>query len=202
MAPRQDTRSRIVNWLKILLPMTALGLLSTLFLVSRTIDPSGAIPGSRADLENRTSTQQITAPNFSGLTDEGHALSFEATTARLDPEQGERVLADQLTAQIDMVNGGQINVTSLAGDISDASGLVILTGDVVLTSTTGYRIETQRLDTQTRNLSAESAGAIQGDGPPGQLEAGRMRMTSDAETGDIHLVFTNGVKLIYEPDND
>ncbi len=202
MAPRQDTRSRIVSWLKIILPMTALGLLSTLFLVSRTIEPSRSIPVSRADLENRTGSQQITSRSFSGLTDEGHALAFVATGARLDPEQAERVLADHLTAQIDMVNGGRINVTSLTGDISDASGVVILTGDVVLTSTTGYRIETQRLDTQLRELAAESDGPISGNGPPGQLEAGKMVMTSDAQTDDVHLVFTNGVKLIYEPDNE
>jgi len=26
-------------------------------------------------------------------------------------------------------------------------------------------------------------------------------MTSDPDTGDVHLFFTNGVKLIYDPEN-
>lgn len=202
MPPRHDIRSRIVNWLKILLPLTALGLLSTLFLVSRTIDTSQSIPIGRADLETRTGNQQITAPTFSGVTDEGHALSFIATSARLDPAQAERVLADALSARIDMVNGGEIVITSQSGDVNDASGLAVLTGDVVLTSTTGYRIMTEQLETQMRELGAETAGHITGDGPPGRLDAGKMLMTTDGQSGDVHLLFTNGVKLVYTPENE
>ncbi len=202
MPARHDTRSRIVNWLKILLPLTALGLLSTLFLVSRTIDTSQSIPLGRADLETRTGNQQITSPRFSGVTDEGHALSFVAQNARLHPDQTERVLANVLTARIDMINGGEIVITSRNGDVNDASGLAVLTGNVVLTSTTGYRIATEHLETQMRELGAETAGDVTGDGPPGKLDAGKMLMTTDTQSGDVHLLFTNGVKLIYDPVNE
>jgi lipopolysaccharide export system protein LptC len=33
------------------------------------------------------------------------------------------------------------------------------------------------------------------------LDAGKMTMTSDPQSGDVHLFFTNGVKLIYDPGN-
>ena len=201
MAMRDRLRSRIINWLKILLPLTALGLLSTLFLVSRTIDPTRSIPLSRADLENRTGSQQITEPNFSGVTEDGHRVAFVATNARIDPEQTERVLANSIVARIDLLEGGQIDITSRTGNVNDTDGLAILEGDVVLTSSTGYRIETQQLTTQMREIAAETAGAITGDGPPGTLDAGKMVMTTDAQTGDVHLLFTNGVKLIYDPKN-
>jgi lipopolysaccharide export system protein LptC len=201
MALREGQRAQIINWLKILLPLTALALLSTLFLLSRTIDPTRPIPIDRADLESRTGSQQITGPSFAGATDEGHLVAFVASSARVDPEQPGRVIADTMTAQIDLVDGGRINITSRLGIVNETEGLATLEGDVELTSSTGYRVQTEELVTSMREIAAESAGPISGDGPPGHLEAGRMTMTSDPDTGDVHLFFTNGVKLIYVPQN-
>jgi len=123
MALHDDLRSRIVSWLKILLPLTALGLLSTLFLFSRTVDTNRSIPTNRADLENRTGTQQITAPSFAGVTEEGHALTFVAQSAQIDPEQAERVLTDNLVTQIDLLDGARIDITALAGNVHDGDGV-------------------------------------------------------------------------------
>ena len=201
MALRDSLRSRVISWLKILLPLTALALLSTLFLLSRTIDPTRPIPASRADLESRTGSQQITEPTFAGKTDDGHLVSFVATNARVDPKQPERVIANTMAAQIDLAEGGRINITSRLGTVSDAEGIAILEGDVVLTSSTGYRVQTELLTTSMRAIAAESGGAISGTGPTGDLDAGKMIMTSDPESGDVHLLFTNGVKLIYVPRN-
>lgn len=201
MALRDSLRSRVINWLKILLPLTALAILSTLFLLSRTIDPTRPIPASRADLESRTGSQQITAPTFAGKTDDGHLVAFVATNARVDPDQPERVIANTMAAQIDLSEGGRITITSLLGTVSDIEGIAILEGDVVLISSTGYRIETELLTTSMREIAAESGGPITGTGPPGKLDAGKMTMTSDPQTGDVHLLFINGVKLIYDPRN-
>lgn len=201
MALRDSLRARVINWLKIILPLTALALLSTLFLLSRTIDPTRPIPASRADLESRTGSQQITEPAFAGVTEDGHLVAFVATSARVDPEQSDRVIAESMTARIDMAEGGLIGITSLLGTVSDAVGIAVLEGDVVLTSSTGYRIETEELTTSMHEIAAESAGPITGTGPPGRLDAGKMTMTSDPQTGDVHLLFTNGVKLIYDPGN-
>jgi hypothetical protein len=48
MSRLTDSRTRVVTWLKVLLPLVALGLLSTLFLLARTADPTSrsAIPTS------------------------------------------------------------------------------------------------------------------------------------------------------------
>jgi lipopolysaccharide export system protein LptC len=39
MSRLTDSRTRVVTWLKLVLPLVALGLLSTLFLLARTTDP-------------------------------------------------------------------------------------------------------------------------------------------------------------------
>lgn len=201
MDPRDGLRSRVITWLKILLPLTALALLSTLFLLSRTVDPTKSIPISRADLESRTDSQQITEPSFAGATEEGHLVAFVATNARVDPEQPGRVIAQSMSARIDLIRGARINITSVIGTVDDIQGVAILEGDVVLTSSTGYRVTTEMLTTSMREIAAESDGPISGNGPPGKLDAGKMTLSSDSQTGDVHLLFTNGVKLIYDPRN-
>lgn len=201
MDQRDGLRTRVINWLKILLPITALALLSTLFLLSRTVDPTKSIPVSRADLESRTGSQQITEPSFAGATEEGHLVSFIATQAKVDPDRPERVIAETIAAQIDLLNGTRINITSLIGTVDDTDGTAILEGDVVLTSSTGYRVTTELLTTSMREIAAESGGPISGNGPPGNLDAGKMSLASDPMTGEVHLLFTNGVKLIYDPRN-
>ena len=200
--PLRDTqRSRIVAWLKILLPLAALALLSTLFLLSRTVDPTQSIPLSRSDLEDRARDQQITAPSFAGATRERNLVSFTADTAKLDPDNSGRVIADRLSAQIDLTGGAQITFASRHGTVDDEAGLAMLDGDVVVTSSTGYRVETDTLTSRMRDIAAETAGTVTAEGPPGRFSAGKMALSSDDQTGDVHLLFTNGVKLIYDPRN-
>ncbi|MEO0504251.1 MAG: hypothetical protein AAFZ14_13070, partial [Pseudomonadota bacterium] len=66
-----DRYSRFVAWLKVLLPLAALALLSTLFLLSRNTDPIAAVPFADDELLDRVRDEQITGPFFSGTTTDG-----------------------------------------------------------------------------------------------------------------------------------
>ena len=55
-----NTYSTVVSWAKIILPLVALGLLSTLFLFSRTPDPNRAIPFAAVDVEELAREQPAT----------------------------------------------------------------------------------------------------------------------------------------------
>ena len=77
-----DRYSRTVAYLKVLLPLTALALLSTLFLISRGIDTEAVIPFAQKDIEERMRGQQLTAPFFSGTTSGGDEIMVTASTAR------------------------------------------------------------------------------------------------------------------------
>jgi lipopolysaccharide export system protein LptC len=63
MAAAIDGYSRLVAWLKIILPLIALGILATLFLVSRTIDPSQTIPYADVDVQDLARNQRVGAPS-------------------------------------------------------------------------------------------------------------------------------------------
>ena len=74
-----------------------------------------------------------------------------------------------------------------------------LDGNVHIETTTGYVLTTGTLWTRLDELYAETPGQVEGTGPPGDLTAGKMLLSTNPETGQAELVFTQGVKLIYQP---
>lgn len=202
MSVYDNSYSRFVSWAKIVLPLTALALLSTLFLVARTVDPTKSIPYADVDVNELAREQRISAPNYSGVTTDGSAISITATTARPDPDNRDQVQATDLRAELETSTGGFYELSSLTGHIDTGAGHAVLDGGVIITTPSGYRITSERLDTELERTEITSPGPVQAEGPAGTLEAGQMILTrageDDEESGYL-LVFKNGVKLIYTP---
>ena len=193
-----DRHSRLVAFLKVVLPLAALGILSTLFLLSRSVDPTTTLPFGEAEISERLRDEVVSAPYFSGVTRQGDQIVLTATSAR--PEAGGRMArAEDLSARISLSSGGSVSLNALSGSFDPDGDLARFTGDVRIETSTGYRLTTEALETGIKELGARSDGEVQGSGPFGTLHAGQMELTSDSETKAVHLVFKRGVKLVYEP---
>ncbi|MBR9650498.1 LPS export ABC transporter periplasmic protein LptC [Thalassovita aquimarina] len=199
MASRDGFYSRLIAWLKILLPLAALALLSTLFLLSRGRDTSGELPFSQIGLQERVQEEVISAPRFAGATAQGDLITFTAETAQPDPDIDNVAHASNLNAEIDLTSGTHISFEATDAVLDSQNERAELTGGVVITSSTGYTIRSENLRTRISAIDAETDGPVSGEGPPGTIEAGKMLLTSDPDGGDVHLLFTNGVKLVYQP---
>lgn len=199
MAMRVDTYSRMIAWLKVILPLAALGLLSTLFLLSRSINPTSTIPFADTEIEERLRTQQITGPKFSGTTDAGDKVSITASVVRPASGETRHPEAEDLRAKIDLTKGGQITLRSNFGELTPAGDIVVFRDAVVITDSQGLEVHTEHLHALLSRIEAETEGAVTATGPIGTLDAGRMQLTSDADGQNVRMVFTNGVKLIYDP---
>ena len=199
MATGDNLYSRLVAWMKIILPLTALGLLSTLFLLSRKVDPSDSIPFARIDLTQRASDQGATNPTFTGVTLGGDRIRFQAQAVRPDPDDRDQLRAEDVSSRIHLVRGGVVTVTSLQGSLDQRRQIAVLGGDVEIETSSGYKMRTSLLETRFDTLRVESRGAVTGSGPPGELTAGRLLLTSAKGDGAAQLLFTDGVKLIYRP---
>ncbi|WP_238987464.1 hypothetical protein [Roseovarius dicentrarchi] len=191
--------TRLVNWAKVILPLVALGLLSTLFLISRKVDLTDQLPVANVDLAQRAIDQGVTNPSFAGVASGGEQVSFSAEFVRPDPADRDILLAERAQARLRLNGGGVVDITSQHGTTDQREMTARLDGDVRFETTTGYDIRTDSINTRFSTLYAETPGAITGTGPPGDLNAGRMLLTSDPETGAANLRFTDGVKLIYMP---
>ena len=78
----QDRYSRMVQLLKVILPLAALTLLSAVFLLSRGVDLGSPIPFAEDEIVERTRDQQVTGPFFSGVTPQGEQIQVQAKLAR------------------------------------------------------------------------------------------------------------------------
>lgn len=192
-----DSYSRLVAWLKVLLPLSALALLSTLFLLSRNIDPVATIPFAENEIRERIRDQQVTEPFFSGTTDGGDGFSVTSDSmlmgSGLDHE------AEDLSAQIDLASGTRVLLSADFGQFDTAAARSELSGNVVITTSQGYRMSSDALSADFDGLRVASPGPVTGQAPFGDLNAGAMILERDDTSGATHLVFTNGVNLIYQP---
>jgi lipopolysaccharide export system protein LptC len=189
--------SRFVGTAKIVFPLLALGFLSTIFLFSRTLDPSAAIPFSDIDIEKIAKEQRLASPKFSGVTSDGSAISVQAESARPDLLNPRRLSATKVTASIKTLGKDVYDIRADSARFDGTNDDLSLMGNVVITSSSGYALRTESLvaNLETTGFVAESD--IEGTAPTGTITAGRMELV--VKDGSQVLLFTNGVKLIYEP---
>lgn len=194
-----DGHSRLVAVLKVALPLAALALLSTLFLLSRSVDPVGQLPFGDGELPERLrGGQVITAPFFAGQTDTGEDVLFAADLIRPDAD-GDLTRAEGMRGQITLMSGTAVTMSSATGTFSADQGEATLVGNVDLSTSTGFALTSQELHAGLTALTVTSPGAVTGTGPMGRLDAGAMTLTRRADTGQAHMLFKDGVKLLYDP---
>ena len=202
MASYEDAYSRLIFWLKVTLPLIALAILSTLFLVSRAIDPSQPIRFANVGVDVIAREQIIGGPTFSGVTIDGAAITVSAASAKPGLDSSEGITAKDLRASIVTPDGIKIKITARFGKIDSVSQTAELVDDVVLETSTGYLIQTGRIVASLTVTEIFSGGTITASGPLGKITAGQMvlRQKIDHESKNTYeLVFKNGVKLIYDP---
>ena len=200
MTTYDNNYSRFVAYTKVILPIIALGILSTLFLLSRNIDPSQSIPFADVDVEKLAREQGIGAPNYAGVTDDGSAISITADSARPLAGNPKIITAVNMTTTIEDANGGRFDITAKTGKIDSEQQVVTLRSGVQILTSTGYTINTSGLTAALNETSMISDGPITATGPLGSLNAGQMVLSPQNKPGQPHvLVFKGGVKLIYDP---
>lgn len=193
-----DLYSRIVAFLKVLFPLAALGILATLFLLSRTSDPVATIPFAEQDVADRVRDQQITAPFFSGTTSKGEEILLTASLVRPGGPDTPAEAAN-LKGRITLANGQRITLESKSGRFDLPADLATFSGNVKIITTTGLLILTDVMNTSLSGVSGNTPGQVEGSGPFGEFTAGQMEMTAKKDGGPVHMLFKNGVKLIYTP---
>ena len=201
-----DLHSHLVAWLKILLPLAALGILSTLFLLSRSIDPEDAIPYAEVDVTELARESRLSSPEFSGVTRDGAAITITAASAQPDLQDPNRASAAGLHAVLETETDLRAEFSAGIGTVDTTAGQARLRGGVRLTTSAGYSLTTDAITTALRDTHIEATSAVVAEAPYGSVTAGGMVLSAApvADTGgerQYFLVFNKGVKLLYLPPN-
>lgn len=201
MAQVDNSWSRWVSWLKVILPLVALAMLSSIFLVSRSIDPTTALPYTDVDVADRAREPRLTAPRFSGVTDDGALVTLDAEDMRPDLQRPGSGSATQLKARMVTPDGGTTDVESATGQIDSTAGTYQMTGDVKVTNSAGY-VFTAPFVTGSLNASdLDATGPVDTDAPMGHITSDAMQLRADPDApGQYLLVFNGRVRLVYTPE--
>jgi lipopolysaccharide export system protein LptC len=194
-----DRYSRMVTWLKVVLPLLALGILSMLFLISRAVDPPAKIPFADSEVQERLTNQQVTGPYYSGTTVDGDEITFIAETVTTPDGQTGTNKAENVDVRVDLVGGTHVTVTARQADVNIADGITDLAGDVEVITSTGYVMRSDLLKLRMSRMEMISPDRVTATTPVGDLEAGAMRMITPEGATESQFLFTGGVKLLYQP---
>ena len=194
-----NTYSTIVAWLKVALPLAALALLSTLFLLSRTPDPDAALPYTDLDVEQLLREQRLSRPRFAGTLDDGREVTLVGDTAASAVDDPNTIAMTAVESRVILSEESELLLTADQGDFFMGQQLIVLEGSVHALTTQGYQMDTGQATFAMDTLHLVAPGAVVLTAPGLLIEAGAMEMIGPE--GAVLLSFTGGVRLLYEPED-
>lgn len=195
----RDRHSRTIALLKVIFPLAALALLSTLFLLSRAMEPEAAIPFADKEIQDRLRDQQITGPFFSGTTADGDQMSFSAQTLVTLPGRIGANRAEDVVVELKTGSGASYKMQADVAELDISDNVATLTGDVMIDSSSGYHINTASLTALISDTDLTAPETVEATGPVGTLTAGNLRIFTPNSAESAQMLFSGGVKLVYTP---
>lgn len=210
-APRRPAgrglRSRIVAWLRVLLPLVALAMLATLFMWQSRPDIESTIPFASGDDDALTGPPRIAAPQWAGVTEDGAEVVLSADTAT--PRKDEDASAEAI--RLDWLGPGGTHAQATAPAAAMGADEITLTGGVWVELSSGWSLESNRLSASRTRSEVIAQGDVTVTAPFGTVTAQSARLYrpqdpdeptenagNDAGSGEV-LVFTGDVRLLYQP---
>lgn len=196
--------SRFVSTVKIVFPLIALGLLSSLVLFSRNVDPEDALPFVGADVDALASSERLNRPHYVGVSRSGAAVSVSAATVTSEAGAEDLTEFTRIIANIVPKNGvGAYRISSDDGVADTARQIMFMSGNVRVETSDDIVLETEKLSASLEYTDVASDVGVVATGPFGRLTAKKMRLTGGDSPGEGYLlVFKDKVKLVYDPQKE
>ena len=190
-------RSRVVAWLRVLLPLAALGLLATLFMWSGRPDPESVIPYTEGGADLLAGPPRMTAPTWAGVTEDGARVSLSAASATPRSDAGAHAEAMRL----DWAGPEGTEARATAPQAAMEGDRIRLDGGVSVVLSSGWALEAARLTAARDRAEVVAEGGVAVEAPFGQLtaDAARLHRPGDGAAGGEVLDFTGRVRLLYQP---
>jgi lipopolysaccharide export system protein LptC len=197
-APRRvRPRSRLIDVLRILLPVLAL-ILVGLVVVWPQIMPGPAgisVPTFVPGEGDEPDLLRMDSPRYVGQTSRNRPYEVTAQSASLDPLVASIVHLDRPAADIALGEDGDVRVMALSGTYDRDTEKLVLDGGIEVVTSSGYRFVTPSARVSLAQGRVQGWQPIEGAGPTGRLWADRFEIT---EAGDV-LRFNGRVKVTMLP---
>jgi len=199
MASDAGLHSRIVGVLKVGLPLVALGMLASIFLV-QTDRFGGDLSFSRGDIDALGKGLRITNPTFTGTTQGQDRFRFTAALVEPDAAPPERAKITTLAGEVALNNGPVVELEADSGDLHIPTERLDVAGNVRIRTSEGYRMAAEQATLDLRAGSLIAGNAVETTGPLGRIDSGSLTIQPAAASGEARrFSFGNGVRLVYDP---
>ena len=192
-----DSYSFFITWVKTLLPIVALGMLSTIFLFSGKVDVTQSLPYAELNVEDIIREQRITKPYFTGISEGGIEFALSAAYATPNASQPSILNVSKLRVEFKTPQGNTTEITAGLGEMNTETKNAKISRGVNLASKLNFWITTETLDIDFNDSYASTNGPFKGVFSLGSIESGNMVLKMI--TGDQQIIFTNGVRMLYNP---
>ena len=192
-----DGYSALVAWLKTLLPIVALGLLSTIFLFSGKVDVTQSLPYAEHNIAEIIREQRITQPYFTGIASNGTEIALSAAYASPQVQNAHILEITDLSVVLRSTSDRMVQVTAGRGALDSTRQTAQISTDVHIAALPDFWVTTEALDMNFNQGFISAKGGFQGVTALGAITAGEMHLQMTAD--DQQIVFLNDVRLVYSP---
>ncbi len=195
---RAARHSRRVRLLRIAIP-ASLAVVVGVFLLWSLLDPWRLLKRLPVDIAGITisgSKVTMVAPKLSGYTRDARRYDFTAESAAQDLTKPDMIELKGVRAEIEMEDKSKLNVSATEGLFDRKGGLLTLSNNVVLTTTSGFQMNLQEavVDITTGDVVSEKPVEVKTE--EGNLKAGRFEVT---HAGD-EVRFDGGISMLVQPE--
>ena len=196
---RDNLYSKAVVWVKIILPLIAIALLSSIFLLSGAPDPDAALPYAEVDIDQIAREQRVSEPRFAGIIGDGQEIVLTAEAVSADASQTDQIHAQSINGRMDLSLTEFLTIQAEFGDIDMAAQMATFTEDVVLQTSMGYRLQSDVLVMALDVMNMRSPTQVHVTGPGIDVTADTMEMAGP--DGETILRFNGSVRVLYDPES-
>ncbi len=195
--PGHRRYSRVVELLRYLLPAVALSLIALVVAWPQLISGAGGLIVpifANAEVDG-ADVMLMHNPRYVGQTKNAEPYELTAASAYTDPKRPNRVHLDHPVGALTGAGPRDLNLIAQSGLYNRAADKLDLDGGVELTTSDGYRFDTDSARMDLKNGQVIGDRPIQGSGPTGTLAADRFEILNK---GDL-LRFEGRVKVTLPP---
>ena len=188
----------MIYFLKIALPLIGVSLMIAMFVLSRDQTAQAVLPFDKNQFADELAKQQINQLYYSGQTEAGDELALSAQSA-VEGFDGQKMLEMRtVSASMKGKNGLEIEATAQFGQYLYSEKLLKMTGSVLISSSSGYKLSSPELLISTDGTYIFGEGPIEGFSPIGNIYAGKMKIIRKNAAAQLQLWFGEKVVLDYE----
>lgn len=195
--------SRFVTITKVVLPLIAIGLLGTVFLITNDDSLEGGFSFSQSDLNALESGLRIDKPRMFGSNPKGDLYNFVADTLLPDSLTPSLIEAQNISGEINYQSGEVIQLSAGKAEFMLEGNQLRLSEGMLVVMSDGSRIVGNGLLAELDTGKITSEGAITATGPLGDIQAGNFRVGYVGEEDEEKQMiwFENGVMLSFKPES-